>query len=48
MQGPVKVWRRKKVQSNDTNDHHPTKVWRIKSVDQNRNDENLGKDPMPF
>ena len=48
VQGQVKVWRRKKVESNDMNNHHPTKVWRIKLVDQNRNDENLGKDPMPF
>ena len=48
VQGQVKVWRRKKVQSNDMNNYHPTKVWRIKLVDQNRNDENLGKDPMPF
>ena len=48
MQGQVKVWRRKQVQSNDMKNHHPTKVWRIKLVDQNRNDENLGKNPMPF
>ena len=41
MQGPVKVWRRKQVQSNDMNNHHPTKVWRIKLVYQNINDENI-------
>ena len=46
--GPVKVWRRKQVKSNDMNNHQPTKVWRIKLVDQNRNDENLGKNPIPF
>ena len=52
MQAPVKVWRRKKLQSNDMNNHQPTKVWRIKlvdcTIDQNRNDENLGKNPIPF
>ena len=48
MQGPVNVWRTKQVQSNDMNNRQPTKVWRIKLVDQNRNDENLGKNPMPF
>ena len=26
MQGPVKVWRRNKVQLNDMNNHQPTKV----------------------
>ena len=34
------------------NNHHPTKVWRIKlvdcTIDQNRNDENIGKKPIPF
>ena len=48
MHGQVKVWRIKQVQLNDMNNHHPTKVWRIKLVNQNRNDENLGKNPMPF
>ena len=52
MQGQVKVWKRKQVQSNDMNNHQPTKVWRIKlvdcTIDQNRNDENLGKNPIAF
>ena len=48
MQGLVKVWTRKQVQSNDMNNHQATKVWKIKLVDQNRNDENLGKYPIPF
>ena len=48
MQGQVKVWRRNQVQSNDMNNHQPTKVCRIKLVDRNKNDENLGKTPMPF
>ena len=47
MQGQVKVWRRKRDQSNDVNTHHPTKVWRIKLVDKNKNDGNLGE-KMPF
>ena len=50
MVGHVKFWRRKKVQSNDMNNHHPTKVWRNKvvdcTIDQNINDENIGKNPM--
>ena len=52
MQGEVKVWRRKQVQLNVMNSDQPTKVWKIKSVDctndQNRNDENIGKNPIPF
>ena len=52
MQGQVKVWRGKQVQSNDMNNHHPTKVWRFKlvdcTIDHNRNDENLGKNPITF
>ena len=48
MQGHVKVWRRKQVQSNDMNNYHPTKVWIIKLVDQNRNDENIGKNQHHF
>ena len=48
MQGPLQFWRRKQVQLNDMKNHHPTKVWRIKLVYQNRNDEKLGKNPMPF
>ena len=50
MQGQVKVWRRKQVQSNGMNNHQPTKVWRRKlvdhTIDQNKNDENLGKIPI--
>jgi len=52
MQGEVKVWRRKQIQPNVMNSDQPTKVWKIKSVDctndQNRNDENIGKNPIPF
>ena len=52
MQELVNVWRRKQVQSNDMNNHQPTKVWRIKlvdfAIDQNRNDKNIGKNPIPF
>ena len=48
MEAQVKVWRIKQDQSNDVNNHKPTKVWRIKLVDQNKNDGNLGKNPMPF
>ena len=52
MQGPVKVWRRKKVQSNDMNIQQPTQIWRINlvdcTIDQNKNDENIGKNPIPF
>ena len=48
VQGQVKVWRRKQVKSNDMNNHQPTKVWRIKLVHQNKNDENLGKNPITF
>ena len=52
MQGQVKVWRRNKVQLNDMNNHQPTKLWRIKLVDftinQNKNNENVGKNPIPF
>ena len=50
MQGQVKVWRRKQVQSNDMNNHQPTKVWSRKLVDcpieQNKNNENFGKKPI--
>ena len=49
MQGQVKVWRRKQVQSNDMNNHHPTKVWKKKlvdcTIDQNRDDEKSGEKP---
>ena len=52
MQGQDKVWRRNQVQSNDMNNHQPTKFWRKKfidcTIDQNRNDENIGKNPIPF
>ena len=52
MQGPIKVWRRNQVQSNDMNNHQPTKVWRKKlvdcTIDQNKNDENLGKNQILF
>ena len=52
MEGLVKVWRRKQVQSNDMNNHQPTKVRRKKlvdcTIDQNKNDENIGKNPIPF
>ena len=52
MQLPVKVWRRKQVQSNDMNNHQPTKVWRKKlvdcTIDQTKNGENIGKNQILF